>query len=535
MCKTLLSLTSLFAVLALAGHAGAGQDPVAHYHVWDDDRSSHVLSLPADGDYVYFDRSWSGIVTTKITVAAWIKTRSVNSAGSIVSLGYAWRLRGGPDGNVAFAVMNTSPAGAATGTMPVDDGTWHHVAGAYDGTEYRLYIDGRMNVSVASSGELKGAATAYYACIGAHYKRSDGAPKNFFNGLIDDVRIYDRVLSEEEVLAITGFAGNKAVEPSPADGRQLDVVEDVVLSWKPGVEADKHDVYFGDSLDDVTTADTTTDPGSVYKGRQDPNEYAVGMTLDLGKTYYWRVDQVSGPPDSAIHRGDVWQFTAEPIGYPIPGSTITATASSSLLGSTGPEKTIDGSGLNGDLHSTTMEDMWLGGFEPQPTWIEYQFDKVYELHEMWVWNQNQAVESSIGYGFRDVSIEYSIDSIGYTTLGAAHEFAQAPGVPDNEHDTTVDLGGITAKYVRLTANSNWNLGGWLSQCGLSEVRFYYIPVWAREPEPADGAINVYPDVVLGWRAGREARCTSGQRQGCSTERRCSCEFDGRSNLRCRGA
>ncbi|MHC4168243.1 MAG: discoidin domain-containing protein, partial [Planctomycetota bacterium] len=150
-----------------------------------------------------------------------------------------------------------------------------------------------------------------------------------------------------------------------------------------------------------------------------------------------------------------------------------------------------------------MEDMWLGGFEPQPTWIEYQFDKVYELHEMWVWNQNQAVESSIGYGFRDVSIEYSIDSIGYTTLGAAHEFAQAPGVPDNEHDTTVDLGGITAKYVRLTANSNWNLGGWLSQCGLSEVRFYYIPVWAREPEPADGAINVYPDVVLGWRAGRE--------------------------------
>ena len=532
MCRTQLSLTSLLAVLALAGHAGAGQDPVAHYQfegandfantgtaaaitgepkgnaqiIWDDDRGSYALNLAADGDYVYFDRSWSGIVTTEITVAAWVKTRSVNSAGSIVALGYAWRLRGGPDGNVAFAVMNTNPVGAATGTIPVDDGTWHHVAGAYDGTEYKLYIDGRTNVSVASLGELKGAATAYYATIGAHYKRSDGAPKNFFNGLIDDVCIYDRVLSEDEILEITGFAGVKAVGPSPTDGRQLDVAEGVVLGWQPGVDADKHDVYFGVSLDDVGAADTTTDPGSVYKGRQDPNHYAVGMTLDFGKTYYWRIDQVSGPPDFAIHRGDVWQFTAEPTGYPIPGSTITATASSSLLDSTGPQKTIDGSGLNGDLHSTTMDDMWVSGFEPQPTWIEYQFDKAYRLHEMWVWNQNQVNESIIGYGFKDVSIEYSVDGIGYTTLGTTHEFAQAPvpEAPDYAHNTTVDLSDVTAKYVRLTANSNWSVGGWLTQYGLSEVRFHYIPIWAREPDPADGAIDVAPDAVLDWRVGREA-------------------------------
>ena len=530
MFRKLLPLSSLFLVLALTGHIRAAQDPVAHYQfegvndfsntgadsaaitgepkggaqiIWDDDRSSYVLSLPADGDYVFFDRSWSGIVTTEITVAAWIKTSSVGSSDSIAALGYAWRLRSGSGGNVAFQVMNTSPVGAATGTIPVDDGTWHHVAGAFDGTEYKLYIDGRTNVSVASAGELQGSATAYNACIGAHYKRSDGAPKNFFNGFIDDVRIYDRVLSEEEILGITGFAGVKAVEPSPTDGRQLDVVEGVVLNWKPGVEADKHDVYFGDSLDGVTTADTITDPCSVYKGRQDPNQYAVGETLGFGKTYYWRIDEVEAG-GTTIHKGNVWQFTAEPIGYQIPGSVITATASSSLLDSTGPQKTIDSSGLEGDLHSTIMDDMWLSDSEPQPTWIEFQFDKVYKLHEMWVWNQNQANESVIGYGIKDVSIEYSVDGIGYTTLGTTHEFNQppAPEEPNYAHNTTVDLSSVTAKYIKLTAISNW--GGWFEQYGLSEVRFFYVPVRAREPDPADGATGADPDMVLGWRAGREA-------------------------------
>ena len=531
MCRTALFLTPLLVVLALAGHAGAGQDPVAHYQfegandfsntgtntaaitgepkgnaqiIMDDERGSYVLNLLADGDFVHCQRSWQGIVATEITAMAWIKTRSMNSTGIIAGLGYAWRLSGGSGGNVAFQVNGTSPVSAAVGTIPVDDGTWHHVAGAYDGTEYKLYIDGRTNVSVASAGMLDGGATAYYGTIGAHYKRSDPAPKQYFNGLIDDVRIYDRVLSEEEILGITGFSGVKAVEPSPTDGQQLDVVEGVVLGWKPGVEAERHDVYFGASFDEVNAADTTTDP-NVYKGRQDPNQYAVGMTLDFGETYYWRVDQVSGPPGSAIHKGNVWQFTAEPVGYPIPGSTIIATASSFFLDGTRPEKTVDGSGLDGDLHSTNMEDMWLSNFGgPQPTWIEYQFDKVYKLHEMWVWNQNQMIENSIGYGFKDVSIEYSVDGIGYTTLGTTHEFAQAPGTPDHAHNTTVDLSGVTAKHVRLTANSNWNLGGWISQYGLSEVRFHYIPVWAREPDPADGAIDVAPDVVLGWRAGRGA-------------------------------
>ena len=66
---------------------------------------------------------------------------------------------------------------------------------------------------------------------------------------------------------------------------------------------------------------------------------------------------------------------------------------------------------------------------------------------------------------------------------------------------TVDMGGVAARYVKLTANSNW---GVMTQYGLSEVRFMYIPAQAREPEPADGATDVSVATSLTWRAGRDA-------------------------------
>jgi hypothetical protein len=132
-------------------------------------------------------------------------------------------------------------------------------------------------------------------------------------------------------------------------------------------------------------------------------------------------------------------------------------------------------------------------------WIEYEFDRVSKLHEMWVWNHNSSLEKIYGFGFKDVSIEYSADGIDYKALGTTHEFAQAPGTPGYAHET-IDFAGAAAKYVRLTANSTWGspLGG------LSEVRFFRIPVHAREPYPDSGATGVDLDAILTWRAGREA-------------------------------
>jgi len=324
---------------------------------------------------------------------------------------------------------------------------------------------------------------------------------DWLDAFLDEAVVFNRVLQDDEILihykAIVS-RDPEACNPIPVDG-VTDVLRDVVLDWTPGEYADKHDVYFGTIFDDVNEAKRTDLRGVLASQNQDANTYDPEGLLDFGQTYYWRVDEVNAQPDNTIYKGYTWSFTAEPFVYPV--ENITATASSFQTDSE-PENTINGSGLDdNDLHSTNPATMWLSSSTgPQPPWIRYEFDKAYKLHQMWVWNYNAEFESLLGFGLKDVIVEYSENGTDWQVLGD-FEFAQAPGEEGYAHNTIVDFDGAAAKYVKLTANSHW---GGLLQYGLSEVRFLYKPVHARQPKPASGQQGVPLDTVLSWRAGREA-------------------------------
>jgi hypothetical protein len=146
---------------------------------------------------------------------------------------------------------------------------------------------------------------------------------------------------------------------------------------------------------------------------------------------------------------------------------ITATASSSIIGH-GPENTINGSGLTADgKHSTAGEDTWLGNLEPSGTWIQFEFDRVQTLIEMIVWNHNTSLEFILGLGIREAFVEVSVDGLLWTPMGT-FEFRQATGLPAGP-GTSLALGGIAARFVRITVFSNW--GNILPQSGFGEVRF----------------------------------------------------------------
>lgn len=308
---------------------------------------------------------------------------------------------------------------------------------------------------------------------------------------LDHVRFYEGEYDEEDINLKSAYAPNPAPD---AD----DVWRDSSLSWTPGEFASTHDVYLGTAFDDVNDASSANPMDVLVSSGQDANSFDPGR-LAFGQTYYWRVDEVNSAPDFTVFKGEVWTFTVEPFSIPISG--VTATASSSNSDVMGPEKTIDGSGLNElDQHSTTATDMWLSAAGPAP-WIQYEFDKTYKLDQLIVWNSNQLIESFLGFGARDVTIEYSVDGATWAALEGPIVFNQATGRDNYEANTFVDFGGVQAKFVRITINAGY---GMIPQWGLSEVRFLYIPTRAREPKPADGSTASSANVTLAWRSGREA-------------------------------
>ncbi|MHC4866762.1 MAG: LamG-like jellyroll fold domain-containing protein, partial [Planctomycetota bacterium] len=128
---------------------------------------------------------------------------------------------------------------------------------------------------------------------------------------MDDVRFFKKALSDGDVEEL--FRGGdvaKAWKPDPPSGA-TDVDTDVELSWRSGNFATHHDVYFGKDHAAVRDDDIGNSLGA-YKGRQvvaDTN-WAPASELELGETYYWRIDEVNeaNTPDD-IWEGDVWSFT----------------------------------------------------------------------------------------------------------------------------------------------------------------------------------------------------------------------------------
>lgn len=303
------------------------------------------------------------------------------------------------------------------------------------------------------------------------------------------------VPTDDDYQNATVVLPGNAYDPIPSDGA-TDAPIDIVLSWTAGDDTSPvngHKLYFSENIDDVTNG-----VGAITLT---PSTYAVPDRLEFAKTYYWRVDEIT--QDGTVIEGSVWSFTTELFSYPV--LNVTATASSSAVDKE-PENTVNGSGLDstGMLHGNQGPGtMWLSDVAgPQPTWILFEFDNVYKLYEMFVWNSNESLEPEIGLGFKDVLIEYSRDGVDFVTLGTTHEFERGTGSANYAHNTIIDMKGIGAKFVRLTANSNW--ADILPQFGLSEVRFFYIPVQASQPDPPSGTFDVALDLDLSWKRGRES-------------------------------
>lgn len=138
----------------------------------------------------------------QITLAAWVKPMSTVGKQNIIAHGYtsipakSVYLRVN-DGRYEVGSLDGVFQPIASTPIPAGDiGTFVHVAGVYNGTTWIIYRNGVALNSFASS--VGSTTVASDWAIGA---RADGADRNF-NGAIDEVRIYNRALSDTEMAAL---------------------------------------------------------------------------------------------------------------------------------------------------------------------------------------------------------------------------------------------------------------------------------------------------------------------------------------------
>ncbi len=159
---------------------------------------SSVLSFDGVNDYVNAGNANSLNITNTITLEAWVKPsgwgssqypRIVDKKGE-GSPGYAFMLYSGNSG----LVLNCDAQGFSSNSNVITLNQWQHIAVTANGTHIRFYVNG-ISAGTNASSALPNA-TALNLWIG---DRSGSTGSRSFNGAIDEVRIYNRALTENEI------------------------------------------------------------------------------------------------------------------------------------------------------------------------------------------------------------------------------------------------------------------------------------------------------------------------------------------------
>jgi len=340
MCKKLICLVSFVLVLGLILTDGAKGELVGWWKLdegsgstaydssgngfdgtlvgdtkWVAGKYGAAVEVDGNGDYVEIPPI--GINSVTVTMSAWIKRNGPQSnytgifftrnmpvndlaCGLMISpggtnIGYTWN-------------DNSSATWSWASGLVVPDNEWCFVALVVEPTQATVYVNEDYAVNSINHVAQEFSEPLW---LGQCTYSAD----RFFDGQIDDARVYDHALTEGEILgAMEGAEGwPYALGPTPEDGA---LQEDtwVNLSWRAGDFAVSHDVYLGENFDDVNNGAEVT-----FRGNQAETFFVVGFPgfpypegLVPGTTYYWRIDEVNDTEPNSPWIGLVWSFSIPP-------------------------------------------------------------------------------------------------------------------------------------------------------------------------------------------------------------------------------
>jgi hypothetical protein len=347
MYRKLIYLVSFILVLSIAGNVSG--DLVMHWPLDGDaidlsgngnngtvgGTANYVagqigLALDFDGTSTYIDMD-NQIVEGTWSLTMWLKPRDIPYTSDYYAVMHtdAWAT-GTPHVHLRNTTslwnidINSGPNISSTTELQEDE--WYHCAYTIlfenGGNAAKLYINGAL--------ESEGEGGSTPSSFGPLNFGAWNTNSRFYHGLMDDIRVYDHVLSEVEILgAMQGEVFPYAYGPTPEDGgMHMDTWAN--LSWKPGGFAVSHDVYMGETFDEVDAGAEST-----FQGNQGDTFFVAGFPgfaypdgLVPGTTYYWRIDEVNDAEPNSPWKGEVWSFMIPPkTAYaPDPADTAEAVA-----------------------------------------------------------------------------------------------------------------------------------------------------------------------------------------------------------------
>ena len=185
-------------------------------------------------DYIWLGRN-ENLSPSHITVTAWIKLTNIPKSKDWVKVirnrlyGYEIIVN---NESLMFGIYDTDDPHAIVVNSSVDqyqDRGWHLIAGSFDGTYVRLYVDGKLIDETLGHG----TGEIYYEGNAVAIARDGDYPDGYFPGLIDEVRIYNRALSEDEIKALYEQGVGEEPPTQPTQPKTVEYLPKEDLSkWK---------------------------------------------------------------------------------------------------------------------------------------------------------------------------------------------------------------------------------------------------------------------------------------------------------------
>jgi len=174
--------------------------------------TTYALNFDGTNEYVIASGdSYKGVTgTAERTIAAWIKTTKLNAAianWGANSAGQKWTFRTQNSNGTAGALRVEVNGGYQVGNTVITDNSWRHVAAVLPShttpnvNQIRLYVDGVLQGISAVSGQAINTASSQNFRVARNFNNS-----HYFNGPIDEVRLYDNALTGADVRVLAGVA-----------------------------------------------------------------------------------------------------------------------------------------------------------------------------------------------------------------------------------------------------------------------------------------------------------------------------------------